>query len=77
MQKRSFYIVEIKKLKFNGLILSFPPSIKFGELFTLLDNGFKWGFTVYNISAASGTWLTAAGHVVVNRGEDVRLPSGR
>ena len=54
----------------NGLI-------KEWELYTLLDHGFKWGFTVYNISTALLTWLTAAGHVVVNRGEDVRLPRGR
>ena len=35
------------------------------------------GFTVYNFSTALGTGPSAAGCVVVNRRQDVILPSGR
>ena len=46
------------------------------EFYTLPVIGLKGDHTVYNISTDWGTGMSAAGRVVVNRGEDVRLPSG-
>ena len=44
-----------------------------GELYTLLDVGFNWDFTVYNISTAMRTGPSAVGRVVVDV-EDMSLP---